>query len=218
MWLKPCHVARMPRPPRLYPDFVPQHVYNRGNRRARIFHRSEDYLDFLAALRQAGSRTGVRLHAFCLMPNHWHLVLWPDNGVDISAYVQIAMNTHICKLQARHGTSGTGHVYQGRHKNVAILTERHFYTAVRYVEANALAAALVQRAEEWSWSSLSEAEACSSLIAPWPLPRPANWTELVNKVPSQACLKEMVRYARKARREKTLTFRGAGPLSITGQR
>jgi putative transposase len=208
-------VGGMPRPPRLYPDFVPQHVYNRGNRRARIFQSSQDYIDLLGALRRAGSHTGVRLHAFCLMPNHWHLVLWPDSGASISAYVQIAMNTHIRKLQARHGTSGTGHVYQGRHKNVAILTERHFCTAVRYVEANALAAALVQRAEEWPWSSLSQAEACSSLIAPWPVPRPANWIELVNKVPSKSCLKEMVRFARKAGREKTLTFQGAGVLSIT---
>ena len=116
------------------------------------------------------------------------------------------MNKHIYDLQARHGTNGTGHVYQGRHRNVPILTERHLYIAGRYVESNALAAGLVQRAEEWPWCSLSPESECASLLAPWPVARPSNWLELVNQVPSQKNLKEMARYARKARRAGSLTF------------
>jgi putative transposase len=196
----------MPRPPRLYPDGVPQHVYNRGNKRARIFQSETDYRAFLAALRRAGRRTTVRLLAFCLMPNHWHLLLWPHAGIEISTYMQIAMNKHIYDLQEHHRTSGTGHVYQGRHQNVPVLTERHFYLAARYVEGNALAAGLVERAEDWPWSSLAPAREYSLRLAPWPLPRPENWVDLVNQVPDKAALKEMIRHARKARRKNAVTF------------
>lgn len=107
----------MPRPPRFCPDGVPQHIVNRGNLRAPIFHESADYLGFLAALTDAVDRTTVRLLAFCLMPNRWHLVLWPVDGSEISAYMQVVMNAHIRDLQRRHGTAGTGHIYQGRYKN-----------------------------------------------------------------------------------------------------
>lgn len=189
----------MPRPPRIIPDGVPQHIVNRGNLRATIFRQSEDFLGFLAALANAGDRTLVRLVAFCLMPNHWHLVLWPVSGAEISAYLQIVMNAHIRDLQARHGISGTGHVYQGRFKNSAILTERNFINVCRYVEANALTAGLVQRAEDWSWSSLVADGPAENLniLTPWPFRRPANWIEEVNRPQSSAIRREIQRQLRR---------------------
>jgi putative transposase len=154
-------------------------------------------LGFIAALAYAAERTTVRLIAFCVMPNHFHLLLWPHVGFEISTYMQLVMNKHICDLQTRQGTKGTGHVYQGRHKNVTILTERHFYIEARYIEGNALAAGLVERAEAWPWSSLSPSEECLQPLSPWPLPRPGNWIELVNEVPSKKALKELRDQARK---------------------
>lgn len=173
----------MPRSRRICPDGVPQHIVNRGNLRAQIFREPADYLGFVAALADAAERTVVRLIAFCVMPNHWHLVLWPFNGSEISAYMQILMNSHIRDLQRRQGTSGTGHIYQGRYKNHPIGSAQHLLNVCRYVEANARTAGLVQDAQHWPWCSLSmkgPAEGID-LVCPSPERRPANWLELVNR-------------------------------------
>ena len=166
---------------------------NRGNRRSQIFRDALDYLGFLAALTDAADRTTVRLLAFCLMPNHWHLVLWPVRGQEISAYMQVLMNAHIRDLQRRHGTSGTGHVYQGRFKNSGILTDRHFLNVCRYIEANPVCAGLVERAEAWEWSSLvrdGPAEGIN-ILSPWPIARPSTWLEDVNRPQGDRALREI---------------------------
>src|SRR4051794_29658101 len=176
-------MPRMPRPLRRCGRGIPQHIVNRGNLRARIFHETADYLGFLGAMADAGERTVVRLLAFCLMPNHWHLVLWPHDGDEIPTYMQTLMNAHIRDIQRRHDTRGTGHIYQGTYKNYPISGPRQFLHVCRYVEANALSAGLVQRAEDWRWSSLvttGPAEGIN-LLSPWPIPRPAAWVDHVNR-------------------------------------
>jgi len=192
----------MPRPNRNCPDGVPQHVFNRGNRRSRIFHDSADYLGFLAALTDAADRTVVRLLSFCLMPNHWHLVLWPVRGIEVSAYMQVTMNAHLRDLQRRHGTSGTGHVYQGRFKNSAIRTEQDLLRVCRYVESNAASAGLVQRAEQWEWSSLARSGPADgiNILSPWPVARPANWLEEVNQPQTNRMVREIKKRLRRQRR------------------
>jgi putative transposase len=153
-------------------------------------------------LTDAADRTVMRLLAFCLMPNHWHLVLWPVRGLDVSAYLQLAMNAHIRDLQGRHGTTGTGHVYQGRFKNSAILTDRHFLAVCRYVEANALSAGLVERAENWEWSSLVRTGPADgiNILSPWPVARPATWLEDVNRPQSNRVRREIEKQLRRGRR------------------
>ena len=166
----------------MHPDGVPQHIVNRGNRKTQIFFDAFDYLGFLGAMAEAAERTVVRLVAFCLMPNHWHLVLWPHTGAEISTYMQILMNAHLRDLLPRHGLSGHGHVYQGRYRNHLIRNQMHFLNVCRYVEANARRAQLCQRAELWPWSSL----ACSgpapeiNLLSGWPVAKPADWLDHVN--------------------------------------
>jgi len=189
----------MPRPPRIFPDGIPQHIVNRGNRRATVFTRAEDFLGFVGALADATDRTTVRLVAFCLMPNHWHLVLWPVRGCEISSYMQIVMNAHIRDLQRRHGTTGTGHIYQGRFKNSPILDERQFFNVCRYVEANPFAAGLVSRAEEWRWSSLVMDGPTDDvrIVSPWPLRRPAGWLNDVNRPQGAAIVREIKRDLRR---------------------
>jgi putative transposase len=192
-------IRGMPRPLRVFPDGIPQHIVNRGNRRATVFTDAADFLGFLAALADAADRTTVRLVAFCLMPNHWHLVLWPVRGCEVSAYMQLAMNAHIRDLQRRHGTTGTGHIYQGRFKNSAILSERQFVNVCRYVEANPVAAGLVRRAEEWRWSSLvldGPAEDVR-ILTPWPCPRPRPWLAEVNRPQSAAIERQIKRNLRR---------------------
>jgi putative transposase len=172
----------MPRPPRIHPDYVPQHIVNRGNRKSQIFLSSADYLGFLVAMTEAAERTVVRLVAFCLMPNHFHLVLWPLKGGEISVYMQCLMNAHLRDLTPRHGTTGQGHVYQGRYRNHLIQNECHFLNVCRYVESNARRAGLCKKAEEWPWSSLSCAgpDPDINLLSLWPTAKPSDWLDQVN--------------------------------------
>ena len=173
----------MPRPPRVCLDGVPLHVVNRGNKRQLVFLEDADYLGFLDALATVSERTSVRLLTFCLMPNHFHLVLWPLIGSEVPAYMQMMMTAHIRDLQRRHGTVGTGHVYQSRYRSSAIFSERHLLNVCRYVEANGLAAGLASRAELWPWSRLAKTGPSDdvNLITEWPVKRPENWLGLVNQ-------------------------------------
>ena len=192
----------MPRPPRVCPNGIPQHIVNRGNLRAPVFRDAADYLGFLAAMTDAVDRTMVRLVAFCLMPNHFHLVLWPVRGQEVSAYMQLLMNAHIRDLQRRHGTAGTGHIYQGRYKNSAILTERHFINVCRYVESNPLCAGLVSRAEDWEWSSLVRSGPVDeiNILTPWPIARPRGWRDLVNRPQGPRAIRSIAEQTRRQRR------------------
>jgi putative transposase len=161
---------------------VPQHIVNRGNRKAEIFRCDEDYIGFLGGMLDAAERTVVRLIAFCLMPNHWHLVLWPVTGNEVSAYMQILMNAHLRDLLPRHALAGLGHVYQSRFRNFPILNDQHFLNVCRYVEANPVRAKLVARAEDWPWSSASWSgpEPEINALSAWPIPKPRDWRDQVN--------------------------------------
>jgi putative transposase len=143
------------------------HVLNRGNGRQRIFHDVDDYAGFLRLVGQAGQRASVRVLGFCLMPNHFHLVVRPTGEGDLSTWMQWLMTSHVRRYHRRRGTSG--HIWQGRYKSFVIQPgspsreERAagtlekgpgLWTVLRYVERNPLRAKLVERAEDWPWSSL----------------------------------------------------------------
>lgn len=189
----------MPRPRRVSPDGSVQHVLNRGNRKAAIFHQDSDYEHFTNLLADAFDRIPMRLLAFCLMPNHWHLVLWVVKGDELSAYMQWLCTSHVHHHHHVYGTTGHGHVYQGRYRNFLIQHETHLYRVLRYVEANAKTANLVRRAEEWRWSSLRRRHSADgrALLSEWPVTVPENWPEFVNNgIPSD----ELRRLRESARR------------------
>jgi putative transposase len=132
----------------------------------------------------------TRLLSYCLMPNHWHMVIWPRKDGELTDFLRWLTHTHVMRWHAHYGTSGTGHLYQGRFKAFPMQTDEHFYTVLRYVERNALRANLVSRAEDWHWSSLwrrqfGNAES-RQLLSDWPLPRPRDWLEFVNRPQSDA--------------------------------
>ena len=124
----------------------------------------------------------MRILAVCLMPNHFHLVLWTSKGSDLSAYMQWSMNVHVRRHHQHYGTTGHGHLYQGRFKNFLIQSDVHLYNVLRYVEGNASRAGLVTDARLWRWSSLTQPFTPDghAYLSPWPIPRPENWVELVN--------------------------------------
>jgi len=117
------------------------------------------------------------------MSNHWHLIVWVDNQPQLSTFAHWFTGTHAQRWHAAHGTSGTGSVYQGRFKSIAIGSDRHFLAATRYVERNALAAGVVSRAEDWRWCSLwRHCNNChAGILHPWPVPKPECWLAMVNE-------------------------------------
>jgi putative transposase len=174
----------MPRYSRVAPAGYVQHVLNRGNEKATIFHEPNDYEAFLAILADGLERFDVQLLAFCLMRNHFHLVVVPATDVALSEYMHWTMTVHVRRYRRFRNSRGNGHIYQDRFKNFIIDTadDIHFYSVMRYVEGNAARAGLVGRAEEWNWSSLLRLRAWDGrmLLSPWPFPRPENWPDLVN--------------------------------------
>src|SRR6266850_1096513 len=105
----------------------------------------------------------MRVLAYCVMPNHWHLVLWPRADGDFSHYVGWLTLTHTQRWHAYQHTVGTGHLYQGRFKSFPVQTDEHVLTVCRYVERNPVRAGLVPQAEHWRWGSLWQWERRSAL-------------------------------------------------------
>jgi putative transposase len=160
------------------------HVLNRANARIPFFEKAEDYAAFERILELAVERTGTGLLAYCLMPNHWHLVVNPSENGELSRFTGWLTLTHTQRLHAHRQSTGHGHIYQGRFKSFPIQDSQHFITVCRYVERNALRANLVKKAEDWKWSSLwrwSQGSAEEKqLLVPWPVRRVANWIDYVN--------------------------------------
>jgi putative transposase len=175
----------MPRPPRADEAGGLYHALNRGNSRARIFRKQGDYEAFERILSEGLERYDVQLFCYQLMPNHWHLVLRPNQDGEMSRFLRWTTATHTMRYHAHYRTSGAGHVYQGRFKSFAVQDDGHFLTVCRYVERNALRADLVQRAEDWRWGSLwrwrQGTEPAPALLSAWPIPRLAHWVQRVNE-------------------------------------
>ena len=174
----------MGRPRRAADGGLIYHVLNRANARMTIFKKDEDYEAFERVLEEAVERTEMRLLAYCLMPNHWHLVVWPGKDGELSRFTGWLTLTHTQRWHAHRHSTGSGHVYQGRFKSFPVQDDDHFFTVCRYVERNALHANLVDRAEDWRWGSLyrwdQRTAGENSWLAAWPLPRRPRWLEHVN--------------------------------------
>ncbi len=179
------------------------HALNRANFRSRLFREAAHYEDFLGILAESLSFVPMRILAYCLMPNHWHLVLYPRADGDLSAFLRRLTLTHTQRYHARTRTVGYGHVYQGRYKSLLVESDRHFLTLVRYVERNAQRAALVKKAEDWPWSSaharLGGNEKQKKLLSPWPVVEPRPYREWLNQSQGKEEI-ENIRYAIKKSR------------------
>ena len=95
----------------------------------------------------------MRILAYCLMPNHWHFLLWPEWDDELSEFMHQMTTTHVRRWHKAHHSEGAGHVYQGPFKSFPVEDDDHLYTVCRYVERNPVRAGLVGRAEDWVWSS-----------------------------------------------------------------
>ena len=186
----------MPRTARRCPGGVVYHVLNRSAARFKLFRSEKDYLAFGKTLVEAMTRFSINLLAYCIMPNHWHLVLQPHHDGDLSKFMQWLTLAHAQRWRTSHGTVGYGSLYQGRFKSFAIERDRHRLIVLRYAERNALRAGLVEHAEDWRWSSLYRrlhAEIVPHVVlSEWPIERPSDWVRLVN-TPQSAAEEEAIK-------------------------
>ena len=180
----------MPKQPRVTVGGLVYHVLNRANAQMRLFRSNADYAAFEKVLLEAHQQVPMRILACCVMPNHWHLVLWPREDGELSDYMHWLTLTHTQRWHAAHNTTGTGHIYQGRYKSFPVQSDTHFLTVCRYVERNALSAGLVTRAEDWRWGSLwvrtyGDPEQ-KAILSKGPRKWPEGWLEMVNTSESGA--------------------------------
>lgn len=175
----------MPRPPRSTQAGLVYHVLNRANARLPIFAKAADYDAFVCVLAEALDEVPTRLLGYCLMPNHFHLVLWPRTDDELSRFVGWLTLTHTQRWHAHYHSAGTGHLYQGRFKSFPVAADEYLLTLLRYVERNAVRAGLVERAGAWRWSSLWRRAHGDTeprpLLSDWPLPQPAGWAAWVDE-------------------------------------
>jgi putative transposase len=166
------------------------HALNRGNRRAAVFHKPADYDAFVEAMAEARKRLPLDLFGFCLMPNHFHLVLRPRGDGDLGRWMRWLLTTHALRYHRHYKTSG--HVWQGRYKAFPIQDDAHLATVLRYVERNPVRVELAERAEHWKWSSLPRWLAGDPLI--WrgePSVRGRGWVNRVNAALSDGDLRRL---------------------------
>jgi putative transposase len=174
----------MPRTRRTAIGGIVYHVLNRSNGRMALFDGPGDYYAFLRVFAEAHEKVPMRTLAYSVMPNHWHMVLWPQADDHLSDFMHWLTTTHPQRWLTARGMVGFGHVYGGRFKSFPVENDRHYLTVCRYVERNPLRAGLVPAAQDWQWSSLHQrcAGAVEGLppLTQGPVALPAEWLEIVN--------------------------------------
>jgi putative transposase len=178
----------MPRPNRQCAGGTVYHVINRANGKLMIFKKPSDFLAFERILAQGLARVDMRLCGYCIMGNHWHLLLWPREDGDLSTFMQWITNTHSKRWHTAHGTTGIGHVYQGRFKSFPLQASEHYLKVLQYIESNPLRAKLVEDSNAWQYSSLAIRNGLEKLglnIYKGPVKLPPNWNKDVNIIPDE---------------------------------
>ena len=186
----------MPCPLRAVEADLIYHVINRGNNRQPVFRKKGDFEAFLAALAELKQRKPFALYGYCLLGNHFHLLIRPAE-TSISRIMQSLLVSHTQRYHRNHRSGG--HVWQGRFKSPVIQDDEHLLTVLRYIEANPLRAGIVERADEYSWSSyrhhgmgqtdeLIDHAIPYEQLSPYAAVRQRKWSKLVHRPLEEAAL------------------------------
>lgn len=140
----------MPRVARLVLPGIPHHVTQRGNRSQRTFFSDDDYRLYLRLLRRWSAEAGTAVWAWCLMPNHVHIILLPEDDAGLRRLFGPLHRQYTWRINQREDWRGC--LWQGRYGSAA-MDEAHLHVCLRYVELNPVRARLVERPEHWPWSS-----------------------------------------------------------------
>src|SRR3954467_6187695 len=123
----------MPRHARKVADGGIFHVLNRGNGRMDIFRKRGDFESFVKLLEEGRRHIGVRIFGYCLMDNHWNLVIQVRKGQDLAGVVGWVSTARVRRWREYRQSCGGGHLYQGRYKSFLVQDDGHFLTVMRYV-------------------------------------------------------------------------------------
>ncbi|MFZ2522842.1 MAG: transposase [Minisyncoccia bacterium] len=188
----------MPRQNRVSVGDTVYHVINRSNGRVKIFNTDADYRHFEGLLEEGRELTGMRILSYCIMPNHWHLVLYPKNDTDMGEFMRWVTTTHVRQRRVATESVGEGHLYQGTYKSFPVETDKHLVDLIRYVEQNPLRAKLVKNVQDWKWSSLWRREIGTiqqrKILSKLPTVLPSNYLSSVSEIYNTDKL-EKVRYS-----------------------
>ncbi len=138
---------------RLVVPHVPHHVTQRGNRRQQVFFGDNDYRAYLDLLRTWSTLTETRIWAYCLMPNHVHVIAVPPDETGLARTFSETHRRYTRRINFREGWRG--HLWQSRFASFA-MDEAHLFRCVRYVELNPVRAGLSRSPAQWPWSSAAE--------------------------------------------------------------
>ena len=184
----------MPRTNRVAVGDTIYHALNRANGRQTIFSNDAEYQHFVDLLCDASDMIAMRILAYCIMPNHWHLVLYPRQDGDMGEYLRLVTTTHVRHRRVQTKTVGHGHLYQGTYKSFPVETDTYLVQLIRYVEQNPLRAKLVNRAEEWHWSSLwmrEQGTQRKAFLAELPTDLPPDYLSWVNTLDKKETLEHI---------------------------
>ena len=160
------------------------HVINRANGRHTIFHTKEDYQLFESLLTEAKELTDMRILAYTIMPNHWHLLLYPKKDGDLALFIHWITTTHTRRVHVKTKTVGGGSLYQGRYKSFLVDTDKYLLTLIKYIERNPVRAKLASLCEAWQWGSAWRRtqgnKKIKQLITPSPEPLPHGYVRWIN--------------------------------------
>ena len=178
---------------------VPHHITQRGNRRQPTFFREEDYRAYKELIAEWCKAYGVKVWAYCYMPNHTHHIAEPEDEEGLTGAFGEAHRRHTRMINFRE--DWRGHLWQGRFASYP-MDEAYFYAAIRYVELNPVRAGLVARAEDYRWSSarahLSGRDDCLVKVAPL-LGMVGDWKGLLKSVLREEELRELRGHGRTGR-------------------
>jgi putative transposase len=196
----------MPRKARKAPGGYVYHVLNRSAGKMKMLRTEKDYLAMERVMAEAQELHPIKILSYCLMPTHWHFVVYPQEDGQVTSFFRWLAHTHAMRWRVAHRTVGYGHLYQGRFKSFVIQRDEHLLSVLRYVERNALSAGLVERAEDWRWGSLWKREneganGAVKLLSDWPVDRPRDWVQQVNRAMTE---KELERIRLSVRRDRPL--------------
>ena len=129
---------------------IPHHIIQRGNRRQQVFFSSSDYDAYIEVMRERCDRHGVEVWAYCLMPNHVHLIAVPHKPEELGCAIGEAHRYYAMRVNLKR--NWVGHLWRQRFSSYP-MDDEHLLTAARYIEMNPVAARLTGRPEGWRWSS-----------------------------------------------------------------
>lgn len=169
----------MPRIARVLADNQIYHIINRGNRREAVFHDNYDYEKFLKLLLELKEKYSIKIYAYCLMPNHFHIVIYTKYAEFLSQAMHWISSSYVRYYNKRYNISG--HLWQGRYKSFIVQEDAYLLVLLKYVEANPKRAKIVNSCMDFKYSSVKQRIGNNAfLIDEVPIILPSNWLEFIN--------------------------------------